>query len=51
MEGLNLPRVMKVAVVEGDALTIEEIRGDKDAPSLTEDGTSIVPVPVVPEEC
>jgi hypothetical protein len=51
MEGLDLPRVMKVAVVEGDALTIEEIRGDNDAPSLTSDGTNIVPVPVVPSEC
>ncbi len=51
MQGLELPRVMKVAVVEGDALTIEDIRGDTSAPSLTSDGTSIVPVPVIPSEC
>lgn len=51
MQGLELPRVMKVAVVTGDALTIEDIRGDNDAASLTNDGTNIVPVPVVPSEC
>ncbi len=51
MEGLNLPRVMKVAVVEGDAQTIEDIRGDTEADSLSSDDTNIVPVPVVPAEC
>lgn len=51
MEGLNLPRVMKIAVVEGDALNIEDIRGDSEAEPLTSDGTNIVPVPVVPIEC
>lgn len=51
MQGLELPRVMKVAVVTGDALTIEDIRGDKDAESLTTDGSKIVPVPVVPSQC
>ena len=51
IEGLELPRVMKVAVMEGDAPTIEEIRGDQDAPSLSTDGTNIVPVPIVPDQC
>lgn len=51
MGGLNLPRVMKIAVVEGDALTIEDIRGDIEAKPLRSDGTNIVPVPVVPIEC
>ncbi len=51
MSGLNLPRVMKIAVVEGDALSIEDIRGDTEAEPLTSDGTNIVPVPVVPVEC
>ena len=51
MEGLQLPRLMKVAVVEGDASTIEEIRGEVDAPLTTSEGTQVVPVPVVPSEC
>lgn len=51
MEGLDLPRVMKVAVVDGEALTIEDIRGDNDAQSLSADGRKVVPVPVVPQEC
>lgn len=50
MQGLNLPRVMKVSVVEGDALSIEDIRGDAEAPS-SGSGTKVVPVPVVPMEC
>jgi len=51
MAGLNLPRVMKVAVVDGEALEIEDIRGDNQAPSLTDGTTNIVPVPIVPEQC
>ncbi len=56
MEGLNLPRVMKVAVTEGDALTIEDIRGDteadgSDSGSGDDSGLSVVPVPVIPEQC
>ena len=51
MEGLNLPRVMKVAVVEGDALSIEDIRGDTEAPVIGNGESNIVPVPVVPAEC
>lgn len=51
MQGLELPRVMKVAVVDGDALTIEEVRGDQDAPALSTDGKNIVPVPIVPDQC
>lgn len=49
MQGLNLPRVMKVAVVEGDALSIEDIRGDTEALSVS--GANIVPIPVIPMEC
>jgi predicted phage baseplate assembly protein len=50
MQGLNLPRVLKVAVVEGDALSIEDIRGDTtEAPPIN--GTNILPIPVIPQEC
>ena len=48
LEGLNLPRIMKISVVEGDPLAIADIRGDSEAPVLS---TNIVPVPVVPEQC
>ena len=54
MEGLNLPRVMKIAVVEGDALSIEDIRGDTEAAGGSDSGeapVSVVPVPVIPTEC
>jgi conserved hypothetical protein, phage tail-like region len=51
MQGLNLPRVMKVAVVEGDALNIEDIRGETEAPVINPGGANVVPVPVVPIEC
>ncbi len=51
MQGLHLPRVMKVAVTDGDALSIEEIRGEVEAKSSSDEGVSSVPVPVVPEEC
>jgi hypothetical protein len=51
MQGLELPRVMKVAVVEGDALTIEEVRGEQNAPALSTDGKNIMPVPIVSDQC
>lgn len=49
MQGLNLPRVLKVAVVEGDALGIEDIRGETEV--VAPGNTNIVPIPVVPLEC
>lgn len=63
MEGLNLPRVMKIAVVEGDPQSIEDIRGDNealDSGTGTDSGAgsgsgsgagSVVPVPVIPTQC
>jgi hypothetical protein len=52
MEGLQLPRVMAVAVVSsGDAPSIEEIRGDL-LPAETGARTgNVVPVPIVPDIC
>jgi hypothetical protein len=48
MGGLELPRVLGVAVAVGDPVSIDQMRGQ------SEPGTplvSLVPVPVVPEEC
>lgn len=53
MSGLELPQLMKVVVQEGDAPTLEEIRGDTEQSS--QDGhvldTDVVPVPIVPTHC
>ncbi|MCK4537142.1 MAG: baseplate J/gp47 family protein, partial [Desulfuromonadales bacterium] len=55
MEGLELPHLMKVAVAEGDAPTLEEIRGDIEQPGDGDGvgvvGANVVPVPIVPPEC
>lgn len=53
MEGLNLPRVMKIAVTEGDPQSIEDIRGDTEATDSGADADtdSVVPVPVIPTQC
>ncbi|WP_320039954.1 baseplate J/gp47 family protein [uncultured Desulfobacter sp.] len=53
IEGLALPQLMKVVVIEGDAPTLEEIRGDME--QSTQNGevldTNVVPVPVIPPQC
>ncbi len=54
MEGLQLPRVMAVAVVtSGDAPSIEEIKGDvlSSEPGAGTRTGSVLPVPIVPEIC
>ncbi len=55
MEGLELPYLMKVVVAEGDASTLEEIRGDIEQPGDGDGvgvvGANVVPVPIVPPEC
>lgn len=50
MEGLELPRVLGISVVEGDPLDLDQLRG---APSAAVDAppTSFVPVPIIPENC
>ncbi|MEP7200852.1 MAG: baseplate J/gp47 family protein, partial [Chloroflexota bacterium] len=53
MSGLDLPRVMGIAVTVGDAVSLETLRGQETPPpsdgSAGTDG--FVPVPVIPEEC
>ena len=53
MEGLELPQLMKVVVMEGDAPTLEEIRGDTQQSSQEGEvlDTDVVPVPIVPSQC
>lgn len=52
LRGLELPRIMKVAVAEGDPLSIEDIRGEIDNEKINPGGSGkVVPVPVVPPEC
>jgi hypothetical protein len=49
MTGLQLPRVMTLNVAIGEALSVNQLRGDEDlgaAPAPT-----ILPVPVIPDEC
>jgi len=50
MTGLELPRLVAAAVEVGDPPTLEELRtGAPATPPAA--GTTVVPVPVVPEEC
>jgi hypothetical protein len=49
MTGLELPRVAGISVTIGDALDLDQLRGQATAP--TTPAPKIVPVPVVPEEC
>ena len=47
LEGLELPRVMRLEVAAGDAVEINQLRGQVAAP----DSGNFVPVPVPPENC
>ena len=49
MTGLELPRVAGISVVVGDAIGIDQLRGDVPGPSIP--SNALVPVPVIPEEC
>lgn len=49
MSGLKLPRLVAAAVEPGDPPTLEELRAG--GPATEPDGSVVVPVPVVPEEC
>ena len=54
IEGLQLPYLRNILVAEGDAPSIEEVRGES-GPQRGVDqlptGPDIVPVPVIPDEC
>jgi hypothetical protein len=50
MAGLELPHVRGISVVVGDAVDLDQVRGQSSAP----DGSAaarLVPVPLIPEEC
>ena len=51
MTGLELPRVLGVSVAVGDALGIDDVRGQGLRATGLPPDTAVVPVPVVPEEC
>jgi hypothetical protein len=63
MTGLELPRVMGISVAVGDALSIDELRGQATPGGVTTPGggtpgtpgggttTPLLPVPTIPEEC
>jgi Baseplate J-like protein len=48
LSGLDLPRVLGVHVVAGDALDLDQVRGLTPEPSQ---GKTTIPVPLVPETC
>lgn len=49
MNGLELPQLVAAAVEPGDPPTLEELRSG--SPAIEPDGSTVVPVPVIPEEC
>ena len=48
--GLQLPQVLGISVVEGDPLSLDSLRGGSTA-QPTGPTTTIVQIPVIPEEC
>jgi hypothetical protein len=50
MDGLQLPRVMGISVVDGDPVDIGQLRGTQTTPA-DRPPVSFVPVPIIPEEC
>ncbi len=52
IEGLELPYLKKILVVEGEPPPIDEVRDGEEVPvDETGEAPQIVPVPVIPEEC
>ena len=49
MNGLELPRLLGISVVVGDAVPIDQLRGQPTAGAGTT--PTFVPIPVIPEEC
>jgi hypothetical protein len=48
IRGLELPRVLGISVTVGDALDLDQLRGQRPEVSAA---SAFVPVPIVPEEC
>jgi len=48
MSGLELPRVLGISVVEGDAIALDQLRGTAPPDDALR---NVVPIPVVPESC
>jgi hypothetical protein len=58
LTGLQLPRVMTLNVAIGEALSVDQLRGDEELTAAGADATppttataAILPVPVIPDEC
>jgi hypothetical protein len=49
MKGLELPRIAGISISVGEAITIDQLRGQ--SATLTTTELKIIPVPVIPEEC
>jgi len=51
--GLQLPQVLGISVVEGDPITIDQLKGTATLTGGTggSGGTGATPVPVIPQEC
>ena len=50
MVGLELPRVLGISVVAGDAISIDSLRG-ADSGGEAQSRRNFLPVPVIPESC
>ena len=50
LAGVELPELVNAVAEPGDAPTLDEVRGEVETPT-GDTTTSVVPVPVVPEEC
>lgn len=52
LTGLQLPRVMAMSVGIGEALSINQLRGDEEmAVAAGQPAPAVLPVPVIPDEC
>jgi len=51
LTGLQLPRVMTLSVAIGEALSVNQLRGDEELAAPTAQAQRILPVPVIPDEC
>ena len=51
MTGLQLPRVMTLNVAIGEALSVNQLRGDEELGAAPAQAPTILPVPVIPDEC
>jgi len=48
MKGLELPRIAGISINVGDAVPIDQLRGQS---TTTPSGPKVIPVPIIPEEC